>query len=97
MAGVPEGRQAGARPDHDDGRGGVGRQPEVRVGVHVHREQAAHLPSPPSLNKRSGRKHNIQVYLCLYILPLDRIRLQCTLKTRNIMGSLQDMAGRCMF
>lgn len=38
-----EWRQAGAGPNHDDGRGGILRQPKVRVPADVHRQLVAHL------------------------------------------------------
>jgi hypothetical protein len=38
-----EGGQPGAGPDHDDGRGGILRQPEVRIPADVHWQLVAHL------------------------------------------------------
>ena len=40
---APEGREAGAWANHDDGRSRVLGQPEVRVLVHIHRQHVAHL------------------------------------------------------
>ena len=41
----PEGGQPSARANHDDGLGGILRQPEVRVLVYVHWNSVAHLIS----------------------------------------------------